>query len=134
MVKNLRGKLVAAGAAVILAAGAIVSVAAGAGAWADVVTVNAGQRRCVDSDPAQQKASVNDFVMSGHKVIFVFLGKPDGSPDFIKIGDSGPNPVSSYTKTITAQSDPKFFPGTFRNCVKNPSDKSSTDSLTLAVQ
>jgi hypothetical protein len=132
MVKNSSRNLIAAGITIILAAGAIASMAAGAGA--DVVEVPPGQRRCVDSGPARNKASVNDFVMYGHKVTFVFLAKPDGSPDFIKIGDSGPNPVSSYAKTVTAQSDPKLFPGTFRNCVKNESQKSSTDSLTLAVQ
>jgi hypothetical protein len=99
------------------------------------VNVPPGQRRCLDlSTKAYKTALVDAYVMAGHKVQFVFLGKPDGASDFIEISDSGPNPVSSYATMITAQTHPSFFPGFFRTCARNPgSNQSSTDSLTIAV-
>jgi hypothetical protein len=99
-----------------------------------IVNVPAGQRRCIDlSTKASNNASVEGFVTSGHKVKFVFLGKPDGASQFIEVGNSGPDPVSSYAQTITAQTHPSFFPGVFRACVRNPSQKPSTVSLTITV-
>ena len=134
MISNLRKKLAAAAAAVVVtAAGAAAAVF-----YTDTVTaiVNPppGDRRCVDlPTTATMNASVNDFVMSGHKVKFVFLGKPDGASQFIEIDNSGPDPVSSFAREITAQTHPSFFPGVFRTCARNPSEKPSTDSLTLTV-
>jgi hypothetical protein len=139
MVKNFSRNLVAAAAmvAAMVVAAAAVGVAGLApltDSSTSVVNTPAGQRRCKDlSTKAYRNASVDDVVMDGHKVIFIFLGKPDGATDFTEISNSGPEPVSSYSKTINAQSNPNFFPGTFRNCARNPSQKLSTDSLTITV-
>lgn len=134
MIKNLSRKLPAAVAVVLVAA----TVAAAASLFTDTVTgtVNPppGDRRCIDLPTrALTNASINDFVTTGHKVKFVFLGKPDGASEFIEISNSGPDPVSSYARTITSQTNPSLFPGVFRTCARNPSDKPSTDSLTITV-
>jgi hypothetical protein len=98
------------------------------------IEVPAGQRRCKDlSTKAYNNASVDDVVMAGHKVKFIFLGKLDGASEYIEIGESGPDPVSSYSKMITKETHPSFFPGVFRTCARNPSNKLSTVSLTLTV-
>jgi hypothetical protein len=137
MIKNLKRKLAASAAAAVVA---VVATAGAAAAvfYTDMVTVTVnpppGDRRCVDLPTrATMNASVNDAVVSGHKVKFVFLGKPDGATEFIEIANSGPDPVSSFAREITAQTNPSFFPGVFRNCARNPSDKPSADSLTLKV-
>jgi hypothetical protein len=127
--------MAAAAAAVVMATAA---AAAATSLFTDTVTgiVNTppGERRCIDLPTrALTNASVNDFVMSGHKVKFVFLGKPDGASEFIEVGNSGPDPVSSYARLITAQTHPSFFPGVFRTCARNPSEKLSTDSLTITI-
>lgn len=119
---------------VLVGAGLAPNIASAAEQTCAPVVVPAGQRRCCDMPTVgQRNASVNDFVMSGHKVKFVFLGKPTGSPEFTEIGNSGTNPVSSYARSITSATDKPFFPGTFRTCANNQSDKSSTVSLKLAV-
>lgn len=120
-------------------AGAALTLAAAVAAASPCVTsgmptVPAGQRRCIDSSCiATTKVSVEGFVVSGHKVKFILLGKPNGAADFTQIADSGPDPVSSFTKTITPQTNPGFFPGTFRFCARDPADKPSTDSLKILV-
>lgn len=134
MFKHLSQKLLAA-AVVVLAAGAVLAGAAPlASSITGVVDVAPGQRRCVDfSTTAMSNASMDAFVVSGHKVKFIFLGKPAGAGEFIEIGDSGPDPVSSYSRMITSQTHPSFFPGVFRACARNPSLKPSTVSLTLTL-
>jgi hypothetical protein len=127
----------------VAAAGALIMVAAGAVVAAivpltdtktGIVDVPAGQCRCVDPSTKElTKAPVDDFVTSGHKVKFVFMAKPDNASDSIEIGDSGPDLVSSYSKMITAQTHPSLFPGVFRTCARNLSNKPSTDSLTVTV-
>jgi hypothetical protein len=135
MVKNLSRNLMAAAVIVVAAAGVgVAGLAPVTDTSTSVVNPPPGQRRCKDlSTKAYKNASIDDVVTDGHKVIFVFFGKPDGATDFTEISNSGPEPVSSYSKTITAQSNPKFFPGTFRTCARNPSQKPSTDSLTITV-
>lgn len=98
------------------------------------IDVPAGQRRCIDNPQVgYANASVTDFVMSGHRVKFVFLYKPSGASSFTEVGNSGVDPVSSYARSITNATVPAAFPGTFRTCANNMSDKLSTVSLTVAV-
>jgi hypothetical protein len=135
MIKNLRRKLATAAAAVLIVATA---GAAAASFTPDsitrTVTTPAGERRCIDLPTrATLNASINDTVIAGHKVKFIFLGKPDGAAEFIEIADSGPDPVPSFAREITAQTHPAFFPGVFRTCARNPSNKPSTDTLMITV-
>jgi hypothetical protein len=119
----------------VIASGAFgAGVSAQTGTISGIIDVPAGQRRCIDlSTKAFNNASVDDFVVSGHKVKFVFLGEPDGALEFIEIDNSGPDPVSSFSRMISAGSHPSFFPGLFRTCARNMSEKPSRVSLTLAV-
>jgi hypothetical protein len=135
MVKNLSRNLAAAAALVVAAAGVgVAGLAPVTDTSTSVVNPPPGQRRCKDlSTKASNNASIDDVVTNGHKVIFTFFGKPEGASNFTEISNSGPEPVSSYSKTINAQSNPKFFPGYFRTCARNPSQKPSTDSLTITV-
>lgn len=98
------------------------------------VTVPAGDRRCIDLPvTATNNAQVNDFVVSGHKVKFVFLVKRTGATSFVEVSSSGSNPVSSYGNYITSATNPTAFPGVFRTCANNMSDKTSTVQLSLTT-
>jgi hypothetical protein len=133
MVKKLSRKLVAAGAI----AGGLAILAPTAGIAAPVngiIDVPAGQRRCIDNPQiGYRNASVTDFVVSGHRVKFVFLAKPLNAAGFTEVGNSGTDPVSSYASYITPASHPWAFPGVFRTCANNMSDKPSRVSLTVSV-
>lgn len=133
MLKNLRTKLIASGA-LVAGLAALAPAAAHAVPVTGTIDVPAGQRRCIDNPQiGYATASVTDFVVSGHKVKFVFLYKPYGGTGFIQVSDSGLYPVSSYATSITNSTLPQAFPGTFRTCANNQSDKPSTVSLTVAV-
>jgi hypothetical protein len=133
MFRNI-SKSLAAVAAIFVTAAVVGAAALFTDTVTGVVNPPPGGRRCIDLPTrALTNASINDFVMSGHKVKFVFLGKPDGAADFTEISNSGPDPVASYAKAFNAQTNPSFFPGVFRTCARNPSDKPSTDSLTITV-
>ncbi|MDQ3745200.1 MAG: hypothetical protein M3444_12525 [Acidobacteriota bacterium] len=135
MIKKLSRNLVAAAAIVVAAAGVgVAGLAPITDSSTSVVNPPPGQRRCKDlSTKAYNNASIDDLVTNGHKVIFTFYRKPDLTSDYTEISNSGPEPVSSYSTSVNAQSNPKLFPGYFRTCARNPSQKPTTDSLTITV-
>lgn len=138
MLKKLSSKLAAAAAAVVLAAGA-----SGAGARAQtvvnaVIDVGPGERRCLDHPTkAFRNAWVNDYVMNGSPVKFVFLVGGDGG--FNTVSSSGSNPVTRFFDYREARPSfppsfiPDIFPGFFRTCARNDSDQTTTVYLSLAV-
>ena len=129
MIKKLAAAAVVAGSLLVLA-----PQSAFAATQNGTVTVPAGDRRCIDlPTTASRNAQANDFVVSGHKVKFVFLVKTLGSSSFVEVGNSGTDPVSSYGRYITTATDPSAFPGVFRTCANNMSDKSSTVYLSLTT-
>ena len=129
MIKKLIAAAAAAGSLLVLA-----PQSAFAASQTGTVTVPAGERRCIDLPvTATNNAQVSDFVVSGHKVKFVFLVKRTGSTSFVEVSSSGANPVSSYGNYITSFTNPSAFPGVFRTCANNMSDKSSTVQLSLTT-
>jgi hypothetical protein len=128
--KNTRKTFIAAA----LMLGFVLSATALAASQSGTVSVPAGQRRCIDlATTANRSVVVNDFVNSGHKVKFLLLGKKSGSSTYEELATSGESPVSSFAATLTPQTHPAAFPGVFRTCARNFSDKPSVVTLNLRV-
>ncbi|HEV2707000.1 MAG TPA: hypothetical protein VGV59_13825 [Pyrinomonadaceae bacterium] len=140
MIKNLSQKLVVI-AFVVLAAGAAgAHVAAQTNTVSAVFDVAPGERRCLTHPTrAERNASVEDYVLAGAPVKFLFLLKRDTDPEFSEISNSGTYPVMSYSTTVSAPPSfppsffPSLFPATFRTCARNTSTQPSTVSLSITV-
>lgn len=136
MTKNL--KLLFAAAALVLAAAP--NVAAQGSTVSAELYVGPGERRCLDNTTkARSNASVNDYVISGEQVKFVFLGRPENSTGFWEISSSQ-GPVLAYSDYLNAPSErslasfiPPLFPGFFRTCARNDSTRPSTVFLSVTV-
>ena len=138
MIKNLNVKLLVAAAALVFAAAP--SVAAQGTTVTAELYVGPGERRCLDNPTVgRYNASINDYVISGEPVKFVFLGRPQNSSGFWEISSSQ-GPVLAYSDYLNAPSEqslasfiPPLFPGFFRTCARNDSTRPSTVFLSVTV-
>lgn len=138
MMKNLNVKLLVAAAAFIFTA-APLAAAQGNTVSAELY-VGPGERRCLDNTTkARYNASINDYVISGEQVKFVFLGRPENGAGFWEISSSQ-GPVLAYSDYLNAPSEqslpsffPPLFPGFFRTCARNDSTRPSTVFLSVTV-
>ena len=139
MIKNLSRKLAVGAAALVLAAGAAVPRASaqfpGTGSLGVILDVAPGTRQCITNPTmAYRNASVEDFVLYGAPVKFIFASSRLG-----EVSNSG-YPVWSYSDYVSARpSFPPsffpfdFFPGYFRTCARNDSTEYSTVYLSVTV-
>ena len=120
-------KLIAT-AALVAGLAFLAPASAGAATLAGTYNVPAGTTVCVTSTGyAYSSARGEGSVVAGHLVRFTFAA---AGPTYTTLADSGV-PVAAFAADASPYTHPSAFPGRFKTCAVNQSQKASTVYLSV---